>query len=107
MVGHYALKHPEQVEKLILLSSVGVLEQPERLMRDNFISQREQMVSRYGARWVQDTWTNGNLALNDLYRVVGYRMAKKLLMRGLVRRIGHETAVFEEGEREMLLEWIL
>ena len=34
-------------------------------------------------------------------------MAKILVQGGLVRRIGHETVVFKEGEKEMFLDWIM
>ena len=38
IAGNYALRHPEQVDRLVLMSSVGVSEKPAYLEDENFVS---------------------------------------------------------------------
>lgn len=38
--GHYAVRYPDQIERLTLMSSVGISERPEDFKEDNFVANR-------------------------------------------------------------------
>ena len=65
------------------------------------------MLSRYGARWVQTNWGHPGFTfgIGDVYRISGYRFARKMVIRGIMRRMSPDT--FYEGERDLIIEWIL
>ena len=47
ITSHYALKYESEIEKLILMSPVGIPEAPGMFKRDQFIWQRKQIMARY------------------------------------------------------------
>jgi len=87
IAGHYTLQYPEQVEKLFMMSAVGVQEKPDYLDHDKMVEDRRSAASRYGATWVRDSWTTHTTAPADLYRMLGYGAAKKLVINGIMRRM--------------------
>lgn len=103
----YALRHEEQIERLILMSSIGVQEPPADMSPETFVSERESCVSRYGARWVLRNWGHPDFTfgVGDIYRTLGYRAARRMVVRGILWRIKSDT--FNEGERDLIIEWII
>ena len=89
------------------MSAIGVQEPPQNLDPETFISERESMVSRYGAKWVLNNWGNPTFTFGygDVYKMVGYRAARKMIVRGLFRRI--RTEIFHEGEQDYMVDWVL
>ena len=75
IVGHYALKHPENIERLIFASSIGIMSTPDFAQRDTFVSSMDSCLSRYGANWYSDLMYGSapNFSPFDLYRAMGDR----------------------------------
>ena len=80
------------------MSAIGVQEPPESQDPEKFVSERESFVSRYGAKWVLKNWGNPKFTfgVGDVYRMVGYRAARKMVVNGFNRRVS--TGIFHEGE---------
>lgn len=106
LCGHYALRYPEQIEKLVLMSSVGVSEMPSHWQPDNLRASCNSSSSLRGAEWVLHTWNNMPFSPADPYRAVGYRLAKKFVYNGLLRRI-YAGAWKDDEEKEMFVELFL
>ena len=47
-IGYYALKHPELIESLIFMSSVGISTAPDFLQPDAVIKSLDGRLARYG-----------------------------------------------------------
>lgn len=76
ITSHYALKYESEIEKLILMSPVGIPEAPGMFKRDQFIYQRKQIMARYGAEYLMNFWDRGEFCYLDVYRIIGYSAAK-------------------------------
>ena len=73
--SHYALRYENQIEKLILMSPVGLPEAPNVMKRDKFC-QRNSLMARYGAEYLMDIWNNNSFCYLDVYRTIGYSASK-------------------------------
>ena len=87
IAGHYALQHQDQLEGVILMSAVGVQERPPEMDPERFVADRQSAASRYGARWMQNSWPTFTFTPADFYRMTGYHFAKYMVSRGIMRRI--------------------
>ena len=53
-----------------------------------------------------DSWgSNMTFGIADTYRIIGYTAARRMVISGVMRRIRDD--IFHEGEREMMIEWIM
>ena len=79
IAGQYVLKHPKNVNGLILMSSVGVTARPPHMEFENIAERQTDVWGRYGVKWMNETWTHGSFALFDPLRVMGRAAAHKLI----------------------------
>ena len=103
--GHYALAHPEQIEKLILMSSVGIMDRPAEYELENMLASCDDRTSKFGAQWAFDNWQSLSFSPVDFYRITGYSFAKRMVKKGIIRRMG--DGVFSQEEKECFTEWIV
>ena len=76
IAAQYAIKHVEQIEKLILMSAIGVPERPASSRVENYYDPKHSFATRYAARWANDGWATWDVSPADLYRIIGYRATK-------------------------------
>ena len=62
-------------------------------------------MTKYGANWLNNGWPTWTLSPVDFYRIIGYRQAKKMVNKGIMRRMKPE--VFVEGESDTFAEWFI
>jgi hypothetical protein len=72
---------------------------------ERMIADRQSMASKYGATWIRDSVGTSTFAPADLYRMIGYSLAKKAAYNGIMRRMRADA--FQEGERDLLIDWVL
>lgn len=65
------------------MSAVGVSERPQNLQDENFVSSRQSSAARYGASWMQESWSQNVFSPAEIYRTIGYTLAKKAFVNGL------------------------
>ena len=99
------MKYRNQIEKLILMSPVGVSETPEAIKRPNFINNRQSWLSRFGAKWLMDMWQESPISPFDVWRTIGYRATKILERNNLMKRF--RSGTFGEEESEVVLEAVV
>ena len=74
--GHYALKHPENVEKLVFMSSVGIGERPDNLRPENIMLTLDGGLARKGASLMFSIMQEeSTFTPFDFYRMSGSRLA--------------------------------
>ena len=69
--GHYALKYPEIIEKLIFMSSVGITPTPEALVVDELMRTFEGGLAHYGGRKTLEIMYEYPWSPFDTHRVLG------------------------------------
>lgn len=80
MAVNYALRYGEQIDKLVLLSSIGVQDPPkETAIVENYKQTLDSSMAKYGLTWANDTWNSTWFSPFDLYRVVGSRISKSFI----------------------------
>ena len=66
-VGHYALKYPENIERIVFMSSVGITVTPEFAKPDVINPTLSSGLARYGSDWALRQ-LNNNFSPFDSYR---------------------------------------
>lgn len=69
------------------------------------MANRQSMAAKYGANWVLESWSENTFSPADLYRTVGYSVAKKMFYSGIARRI--RSGCLSEEEQNLLIEYIM
>ena len=87
------------------MSSVGIAEKPAHIEPENLVADRQSRVSRFGAEWLLEIWGTNTFSPADLFRMFGYRWARKQVINGILRRMRSDT--FSEEEKEWFIEWFL
>ena len=104
--GYYALKYPENLEKLYFASSVGIPVTADFAKIENFMPALDSSLARYGANWMADTiMGDSNFSPFDLYRALGRRQGTQGIRNGMKRRM--ETGDFmTEPEVDHLSDYV-
>jgi cardiolipin-specific phospholipase len=76
IAGHFALRYPHKIEKLILMSPVGLKETPEHMKYEAERAKLTTWVQRYGQTQAFNLWDNGRIAPFDLARAFPFVMNK-------------------------------
>lgn len=98
-IGHYALKYPEHIERLVFMSSVGISSTPEFLKPDTILQALEGRMAGYGSQKTLDIMLEYPWTPFDFYRMSGSYFARRGLYNGLKRRV--DPSIFESGETEI------
>ena len=104
--GYYALKYPENIEKIYFASSVGIMATMDFAKLENFLPSMDSSMARYGANWMQrQLMGDSYFSPFDLYRALGARFGKQGIRNGMKRRM--ETGDFmTQYEVEYLSEYV-
>jgi len=87
------------------MSAVGVNERSPDREPKTMLSEREGFTSRFGAQWAIDNWSTNTFSPQDFYRMAGYRVAKNVARKGLIRRM--RTGTFTDEQAENFIEWVI
>lgn len=88
------------------MSAVGVQERPPEMEPQRFVEDRQSAASRYGARWMLNSWSTFTFTPADFYRMTGYHFAKYMVKSGIMRRIRNNCFESDE-EKAIFTEWVI
>ena len=99
IAAEYAMKHPENITKLIMMSPIGMPRPPDssRLPREDY-----GFLARVGHDWFIDQWDGGNFSIFDVGRIVGGAIAKPIIHGSINRRMN----LPDENEKAALANYI-
>ena len=93
--GHYALKYPENIEKLVFMSSIGISETPDFMKHENMLQNLDGCLAKYGANFMYSHTQGKEISFTpfDFYRMAGSRLAMNGIQKGMERRMN--PAIFD------------
>ena len=80
--GHYALKYPDRISKLVFMSSVGISPTPYFIEPAHILANQPSGLGRFGAKWMVEGWYDASLTPQDIYRIMGGTLGKIALHNG-------------------------
>ena len=103
LAAFYAMKHPSNIMKLVLLSPVGVPKKPEDWHPDKIINEDSSFVSRFISRRACDCW-GIHLTPFSLMRAVGYYGSKQMVNAYVKRQMGITNADERAAVVELMVQ---
>ena len=99
IAAEYAMKHPENIKKLIMMSPIGMPKPPDssRLPREEY-----GLMARVGHDWIINNWENGSFSAFDTARIIGGSLTKPIINWSIQRRMN----LRDEKEKEALATYI-
>ena len=95
----YALKYPEEVSRLISMSSIGCKVPAKNLQtKEAIINTYKTRMGKYGVEWLYDVWNTPNFSPWDIYRVLGYPLTYVMIKGRIKTGGGMKTDVFKSDE---------
>ena len=82
----YSLKYPENIEKLILFSPVGVPKMPENRKLENIIQTSESTRRKLSMKMIGSLWETHHISPFAVARTGGYYTANKMVTNYVNRR---------------------
>jgi cardiolipin-specific phospholipase len=84
--SNFALRFPEAIEKVLLVSAVGITPRPTHMTTDAQISRQPSAIRRQMFRFVRYLW-NQNIAAFSIIRKCEFHIARRMLRGFVTRRI--------------------
>lgn len=95
----YSLKYPENIQKLILMSPVGLPEKPEDFSIENLVNRTDSKLGKIGIKFAYHVWEN-NWPMFGVLRKASTSRSKKILGNYVRNRMELE----DEEEQEAMIE---
>ena len=89
--SHFTFKNPNKVLGLVLLSPVGIEEDPS-------LAAAQGRIENYAVQWANNSYPKSSFAPQDLYRIMGYRMSYKSIRGDMHGRFNSESLWVNETE---------
>jgi len=103
--GYYALAHPECVNQLIFMSSVGLTNTPDWAKVPNVRQNiQSSCLAIYGAEFAERMMSESTLTPFDMYRIAGRRFGHAGIKSGMMRRL--DKGVLSEEQIEHLTTYV-
>lgn len=99
LMSLYSLTYPENIQKLVLMSPVGIPEKPEDFTVENLVNKTDSKLGKLGIKVAYHVWENNWPMFGVLRKSSGYRSRK--ILGGYVR---NRMELEDEDEQEAMIE---